>query len=136
MKAVSENLEEARRVTKDAVGGGDVPVMFDGTWQKRGHKSHNGVGTAVSLDTGLCLDFEVLSNYCLACSIHKDRGGDEEIWEAFHRPMRTKVKKLNKKAQVKMNRQARKGEGDRTIPSLRPKHLLAGRRGVGKADRR
>lgn len=52
MEAVSQNLEEARRVTKDAVGGGDVPVMFDGTWQKRGHKSHNGVGTAVSLDTG------------------------------------------------------------------------------------
>ncbi|KAH8023658.1 hypothetical protein HPB51_015154 [Rhipicephalus microplus] len=50
--------------------------------------------------------------------------------------MRTKVKKLNKKAQRTMNRQARKGEGDRTIPSLRPKHLLAGRRGVGKADRR
>ncbi|XP_050034085.1 uncharacterized protein [Dermacentor andersoni] len=87
MEAVSQNLELARKVTKDAVGGGDVPVMFDGTWQKRGHKSHNGVGTAVSLDTGLCLDFEVLSNYCLACSIHKDMGDDDEVWQAFHRPV-------------------------------------------------
>ncbi|KAG0433602.1 hypothetical protein HPB47_019785 [Ixodes persulcatus] len=60
--------------------------MFDGTWQKRGHKSHKGVGTAVSLDTGLCLDFEVLSNYRLACSRHQDNGNEEEIWEAFHGP--------------------------------------------------
>ncbi|KAH7975086.1 hypothetical protein HPB49_023484 [Dermacentor silvarum] len=85
MEAVSQNLEQARRATKDTVGGGDVPVMCDGTWQKRGHVSHNGVGPAVSLDTGLCLDFEVLSNYCLAC--HKDIGDDEEICEAFRHPV-------------------------------------------------
>lgn len=87
MTAVSKNLHQARNITKDAVGGRDVPVMFDGTWQKRGHKSHNGVGTVVSLDTGLCLDFEVLSNYCHACSIHRDLGEDEEIWRAFHLPV-------------------------------------------------
>ncbi|XP_037504717.1 uncharacterized protein LOC119379487 [Rhipicephalus sanguineus] len=87
MTAVSKNLHQARNITKDAVGGSDVPVMFDGTWQKRGHKSHNGVGTVVSLDTGLCLDFEVLSNYCHACSIHRDLGEDEEIWRAFHLPV-------------------------------------------------
>ncbi|KAH6921045.1 hypothetical protein HPB50_027968 [Hyalomma asiaticum] len=33
MEAVSQNLEEAGRVPKGAVGGGDVPVMLDGTWQ-------------------------------------------------------------------------------------------------------
>ncbi|XP_077554104.1 uncharacterized protein LOC144168976 [Haemaphysalis longicornis] len=87
VKAVSENLERARSVTQEAAGGGDVPVMFDGTWQKRGHKSHNGVGTVVSLDTGLCLDYEVLSNFCLACSVHKDMGEDEETWQAFHGPV-------------------------------------------------
>ncbi|KAH7954894.1 hypothetical protein HPB49_022590 [Dermacentor silvarum] len=80
MTAVSKNLDQARNITKDAVGDRDVPVMFDGSWQKRGHKSHNGVGTVVSLDTGLCLDFEVLSNYCHACSIHRDLGEDEEVW--------------------------------------------------------
>ena len=32
--------------------------------------------------------------------------------------------------------QARKGEGDRHIPTLRPKHLLVGHRGKGKTDRR
>lgn len=64
-----------------------MPVMFDGTRQKRRHKSHNGVSTVVSLDTGLCLDFQILSNYCLACSILKDIGDDEEAWQAFHRPV-------------------------------------------------
>ncbi|KAL1472122.1 hypothetical protein MTO96_023165 [Rhipicephalus appendiculatus] len=75
IRAVSQNMDLARNITKDAVGDRDVPVMFDSTWQKRGHKSHNGVGTVMSLDTGPCLDFQVLSNYCHACSIHKDMGG-------------------------------------------------------------
>ncbi|XP_075736299.1 uncharacterized protein LOC119161920 [Rhipicephalus microplus] len=87
VKAVCENMQRARSVTKEVAGNSDVPVMFDGTWQKRGHKSHNGVGTVVSLDTGLCLDYEVLSNFCLACSLHNDMGGDEETWQAFHHPV-------------------------------------------------
>ncbi|XP_075748767.1 uncharacterized protein LOC142814252 [Rhipicephalus microplus] len=86
-KAVQENLAKARMITKEKVHGADVAVMYDGTWQKRGHKSHNGIGTAVSVDTGLCLDFEVLSNYCLACSRHQDLGDEEEIWQAFHTPV-------------------------------------------------
>lgn len=62
--------------------------MFNETWQEGGHKSHNGVGTAVSLVTGLCLDIEVLSNYCLSCSRHKAlEDGEEEIWQAFHPPV-------------------------------------------------
>ncbi|XP_077509270.1 uncharacterized protein LOC144120579 [Amblyomma americanum] len=62
--------------------------MFDGTWQKRGHKRHNGVGTTISVDTGLCLDFEVLTNYCHGCSSHKALGDEEdEVWKAFHSPV-------------------------------------------------
>ena len=37
---------------------------------------------------------------------------------------------------LQMCLQARKGEGDRHIPTLRPKHLLVGHRGKGKTDRR
>lgn len=40
------------------------------------------------------------------------------------------------KAQRKRNKQARKGEGDRHIPDLKPKHLFSGKRGIGKTDRR
>ncbi|KAL9236378.1 hypothetical protein vseg_011057 [Gypsophila vaccaria] len=34
------------------------------------------------------------------------------------------------------NKNARKGEADRTIPTLRPKHLFSGKRSTGKTDRR
>jgi hypothetical protein len=29
----------------------ECEISIDGTWQKRGHASHNGVVTAISLDT-------------------------------------------------------------------------------------
>jgi len=47
-----------------------------------------------------------------------------------------KAKKIAKKAQRPMNRNARKGEGDRKIVDLKPKHLFAGKRKMGKTDRR
>ncbi|EFJ25861.1 hypothetical protein SELMODRAFT_231970 [Selaginella moellendorffii] len=43
---------------------------------------------------------------------------------------------LGKKAMKKRNKFARKGEADRTIVNLRPKHLFAGKRSTGKTDRR
>ncbi|NXY49340.1 NOG1 protein, partial [Ceuthmochares aereus] len=47
-----------------------------------------------------------------------------------------KVKTMAKKAQKKMNRLGRKGEADRHIFDLKPKHLLAGKRKSGKTQRR
>lgn len=58
-KAGAKNLELAGKATAQEAGSANVAVMFDGTWQKRGYKSHNGIGTAISVETGLCLDFEV-----------------------------------------------------------------------------
>lgn len=50
--------------------------------------------------------------------------------------MAAKVRKIAKKAQEPKNRDARKGEGDRHIFDMKPKHLFAGKRGQGKTDRR
>ncbi|KAM0854675.1 hypothetical protein ACQ4PT_050271 [Festuca glaucescens] len=36
----------------------------------------------------------------------------------------------------KRNKQARRGEADRVIPTLKPKHLFSGKRGIGKTSRR
>lgn len=47
-----------------------------------------------------------------------------------------KAKKLAKIAQRPMIRLGKAGESDRHIPTLKPKHLLTGKRGVGKTDRR
>ncbi|XP_063424181.1 GTP-binding protein 4-like [Mytilus trossulus] len=50
--------------------------------------------------------------------------------------MAKKVKKIAMNAQKARNHQARKGEGDRVILDMKPKHLFAGKRKQGKTDRR
>uniref|UniRef100_A0A3P9BFU8 Nucleolar GTP-binding protein 1 n=1 Tax=Maylandia zebra TaxID=106582 RepID=A0A3P9BFU8_9CICH len=50
--------------------------------------------------------------------------------------MAKKTKKMMKKSQKDMNRQGKKGEADRHVFDLKPKHLLAGKRKSGTTDRR
>ena len=45
----------------------DITVSGDGSWQKRGHSSLNGVVTLVASDTGKCVDYRVLSKHCASC---------------------------------------------------------------------
>ncbi|KFO18510.1 Nucleolar GTP-binding protein 1 [Fukomys damarensis] len=47
-----------------------------------------------------------------------------------------KAKTMMKNAQKKMNRLGRKGEADRHVFDMKPKHLLSGKRKAGKKDRR
>lgn len=47
-----------------------------------------------------------------------------------------KAIKLAKKSVKKRNKDARRGEADRVIPNLKPKHLFSGKRSIGKTDRR
>ena len=47
-----------------------------------------------------------------------------------------KAIKMSDKAQFKMGKEARKGEADRHIPDLKPKHLFSGKRPRGSTDRR
>lgn len=42
----------------------DLCVALDGSWQKRGFTSLNGVMTLTSVDTGKVLDFHCMSKYC------------------------------------------------------------------------
>ncbi|XP_018409682.1 PREDICTED: nucleolar GTP-binding protein 1 [Nanorana parkeri] len=50
--------------------------------------------------------------------------------------MARQAKIIMKKSQRKMNRMGKKGEADRHVFDLKPKHLLAGKRKAGKTDRR
>ena len=61
-------------------------ISIDGTWQKRGHASHNGVVTAISLDTGKCLDVEVMSDKCQQCLKWNKKQNDPKYkeWKATH----------------------------------------------------
>ena len=45
----------------------DITASFDGTWQKPGHASLNGVVSAVSNLSGKVIDYQVKSKYCKAC---------------------------------------------------------------------
>ncbi|MBA0850897.1 hypothetical protein Goshw_009044 [Gossypium schwendimanii] len=47
-----------------------------------------------------------------------------------------KAIKLAKKSVLKRNKNARRGEADRVIPTLKPKHLFSGKRSIGKTQRR
>ncbi|GFS74441.1 uncharacterized protein TNCV_784781 [Trichonephila clavipes] len=40
------------------------PYAVDGTWQKRGYTSLNGVVTVTSIDTGKVIDVDIISKYC------------------------------------------------------------------------
>lgn len=50
--------------------------------------------------------------------------------------MAKKVKLIGRKAQRPRNFDAKKGEGDRVILNMKPKHLFAGKRKMGKTQRR
>lgn len=49
---------------------------------------------------------------------------------------KTKALKLAKKSMRVRNKDARRGEADRVIPTLKPKHLFSGKRPIGKTSRR
>lgn len=46
------------------------------------------------------------------------------------------LEKQRKKLRAGVGKNAKKGEADRSIPTLKPKHLYSGKRGIGKTDRR
>ncbi|CAN8006086.1 unnamed protein product, partial [Ixodes hexagonus] len=87
-EVMQESAQQAVRREKKAGDSSavvDVCVSFDGTWHKRGHTSHFGLGAVIELDSGLVLDFSVASNYCHGCSIGPKEGedGHEEWMKAY-----------------------------------------------------
>ena len=81
--AVIREAYEKVGVLPDKEGILDLAVSFDGSWQKRGFSSHNGMASVIDLITGYPIDFEVLSNYCSKCNIAEEKQY-EDIWKASH----------------------------------------------------
>ena len=54
----------------------DEDISLDGTWQKKGHSSKNGVVTAISASIGKCLDYHVMSKSCKGCQTWSKRQDD------------------------------------------------------------
>lgn len=72
--SMKEAVEEAIKedFSNEVKGTRDIAVALDGTWQKRGHRSLNGVMSASSVDNGKIVDLEAFSKFC-RCP-HKNDG--------------------------------------------------------------
>jgi len=66
--AVESMKQAAVEVIEEQDGNHDTMVSVDGSWQRRGHSSHNGIVSTISVTTGKVLDIEVMSNYCKGCA--------------------------------------------------------------------
>ncbi|CAF3041448.1 unnamed protein product, partial [Rotaria sp. Silwood2] len=49
----------------------DITVSIDGTWKRRGHISNFGIVFVIDVQSGMCIDYEVMSLLCEACVMKK-----------------------------------------------------------------
>ncbi|GFV84700.1 uncharacterized protein TNCV_4296821 [Trichonephila clavipes] len=64
-EAVKCIKEAVREAVDENDGKRDLAVAVDGSWQKRGFSSKNGLVTVTSVDTGKVIDVEVFSKHCI-----------------------------------------------------------------------
>ena len=56
----------------------DTAVSCDGSWQRHGYASLNGLVTAINIDSGKCLSYQCLVKTCKACELWFQRKGTIE----------------------------------------------------------
>ena len=65
-----------------------MTVLVDGTWQRRGFSSLNGVVATVTVSTGKVVDIEIMSRNCKSCESHESmrisNPVDYDIWKNNH----------------------------------------------------
>ena len=91
-KAVSQESQKFAAIqTRKAIGCVDenpveCQVSVDGTWQKRGFSSLNGIVTIMCKDSSKCIDRVVMSKSCKACIHWKSKRGtiEHERWQMQH----------------------------------------------------
>ncbi|KAJ4447478.1 hypothetical protein ANN_09485 [Periplaneta americana] len=61
-------MESMKQATEEAVGENnndrDLLAAFDGSWQKKGHTSLNGIVNCTNIDNGKILDIAIMSKHC------------------------------------------------------------------------
>lgn len=74
---LKKSIEAAKQhYVPDQHGIYDMKVIYDGSWQKRGHTSLLAVGAIIDADSACVLDYEVVSKFCEVCG--KKRKGLEQ----------------------------------------------------------
>ena len=87
MAEAEQSMKIAAEEVKEKEQSADIAASFDGSWQKPGHASLNGVVSAISVTTGKVLEFEVKSKHCKGCETHEnmDKSSQEYLnWKLEH----------------------------------------------------
>ena len=87
MKVAESSMKHAAEELKLKEKSTDISASFDGSWQKPGYSSLNGIVSAISISTGKVLDFEVKSKKCKECEVYNKMDRDSEkylSWKADH----------------------------------------------------
>ena len=89
-KAVAENsMNSAARELRSGETITDIGVSVDGSWQRRGFSSLNGIVAALSIDNGKVIDIEPMSRYCRECSVNTRKLQYDDkaltIWKDSHK---------------------------------------------------
>ena len=67
----------------------DAEVSCDGTWQRRGYSSRNGVVSVISMKTGKILDVESMNKTCKACCLNENLMNNDPVaynaWKENHK---------------------------------------------------
>ena len=78
-KTANETRDELGiNVPNDVV---DCKVSVDGTWQRRGYSSLNGVVTLMSNTNGKCIDTHTMSKCCKGCQYWERRKESGEAYD-------------------------------------------------------
>eukprot|EP00112_Aurelia_sp_Birch-Aquarium-sp1_P025309 Seg8357.1 transcript_id=Seg8357.1/GoldUCD/mRNA.D3Y31 product="hypothetical protein" protein_id=Seg8357.1/GoldUCD/D3Y31 len=56
----------------------ECKAMFDGKWRKRGYSSLQGAVTAISAESGKCIDYKALNKVCFSCAQWSKKDDDAE----------------------------------------------------------
>jgi hypothetical protein len=64
----------------------DITVSLDGTWKRRGHISNYGIVFLIDVQSGYCIDYEVMCLYCEVCNMKKSKLRNEKFdkWYKKH----------------------------------------------------
>ena len=75
---------------REKEGTTDIGVSVDGTWQRRGFSSLNGIVAAVSTSNFKVIDVDTLSRYCPACASKEELRKTDRLeydkWKTIHTP--------------------------------------------------
>lgn len=78
MKAAADDVRIADHDGSEELADDEVvntAISADGTWQRRGFSSRNGVVTIIANTTGKCVDYCVKTKICKACTYWKGKTG-------------------------------------------------------------